>query len=252
MSLDLNHITGSFIPDTTFGGTRRLSVSATVNGKHTAAFHEFDIYPIPRGRSGSHIIDGGNLMLSYDSSSVLGLLFVEVEKTSLDDQEPGTTAYRLLPENRVLDKGILVSLRAPRKSQSSGLFSWTRKGWKLLAENGDNESGVLTGLLTETLGEVGVIRDSTAPSISRLDIRYRRARVPDVSFRFSDDFSGVEYQELKVYIDGKIAIPEIDGEHHRTSYQAPDPLPEGAHLLTVVLKDKLGNTATTERRFTVK
>jgi hypothetical protein len=55
-----------------------------------------------------------------------------------------------------------------------------------------------------------------------------------------------------MYIDGVVHIPDVDGEHRRAFYRPPVPLSRGPHLLTILLKDNLGNPTTGERRFTVR
>jgi hypothetical protein len=84
-----------------------------------------------------------------------------------------------------------------------------------------------------------------------ISIARASTRRPFISFRAGDDLSGVDYNEVKVYIDKVLAIPELDGENRRAFYQVTDPLSYGPHQLTIRLKDKLGNFTEVERRFTV-
>jgi len=247
-AVDIDHYVGTFRPIETFAGTRRLIAEAEVRGNMLREIDEFDLYPIPRHKSGILVLDNGNVLLSYDSSSVLKTIFMEVEK-----QEDGSdVSYLLKPEYTVLNQGITVAVRTDGSPRKRGLFLHNRRGWEMLASGDDALDGILSGLVTQTLGEVGIFTDSIPPAISRVEIRQPRKGVPDISFRFSDDFSGIEYDELKMYIDGEVAIPEIDGEHRRARYHATDPLTQGSHLLTIRVKDKLGNTAEIERRFSVR
>ena len=75
---------------------------------------------------------------------------------------------------------------------------------------------------------------------------------PRISFRFRDNLSGVEYKEVKVYIDGIMVIPEIDGEHRRAFAQPSSPLAKGSHRLTILVSDHMGNRADVERSFHVR
>jgi hypothetical protein len=75
---------------------------------------------------------------------------------------------------------------------------------------------------------------------------------PSISFRFRDNLSGVEYKEVKVYIDGIVVIPEIDGEHRRATAQPPSPLAKGSHRLTIHVSDRMGNRAEVERSIHVR
>ncbi len=106
------------------------------------------------------------------------------------------------------------------------------------------------GKITKTLGDLFLDVDDSPPSVSSLRVS-APSRRPLATFRISDGGSGIEYDDLKMYIDGNVAIPEIDGEHHRVQYQASDSLERGSHLLTIRLKDQAGNSGSVERRFFV-
>ena len=54
-----------------------------------------------------------------------------------------------------------------------------------------------------------------------------------------------------MYIDGEFVVPEIDGEHHRASYIAQEPLAKGTHLLTIRMKDKMGNSVDLQRQIDI-
>jgi hypothetical protein len=94
--------------------------------------------------------------------------------------------------------------------------------------------------------------DDVPPNISRLSIRQASSRRPVISFRYGDNLSGVEYQELKMYIDGVAVIPEVDGEHHKAIYTAARPLERGSHQLTIRIMDRMGNSNVLERTFSVR
>ena len=110
----------------------------------------------------------------------------------------------------------------------------------------------MNGTISQTLGDLAIRSDDTPPNISRLSITRLSSRRPNISFRYGDNFSGVEYHELKTYIDSVAVIPEVDGEHHRATYVAPHPLERGSHRLTIRIQDKMGNTNVTERQFKVR
>jgi hypothetical protein len=73
-----------------------------------------------------------------------------------------------------------------------------------------------------------------------------------VSFRYHDNLSGVDPAEIKLYIDGKLAIPEIDGEHSLATYMSDSPLERGKHTLTIAMKDRAKNEFTTIRIFKIR
>jgi len=246
-ALDIDHYFGTFVPDVNKVGMRRLVARAEVEGNMLTAIDEFDLYPIHAGGSGTIIHDAGNLLISYDSSSVSKTFFLEVEKGVRDD----TAVYSLKPEYTVLNQGINVSTRLGTTDDRHGLFLHSRRGWELLASSQMSENGMLSGRVTQSLGDIGLFVDNIPPAISRLNIDTKQRR-PTVSFRCSDNFSGVEYDDLILYIDGGIVIPEIDGEHHRVTYRAAEPLDRGSHLLKIRALDELGNVVEIERSFKIR
>jgi hypothetical protein len=135
-------------------------------------------------------------------------------------------------------------------SGSTGLFIRRRGGWSLVGRPG--EDGALHGKIHRELGEVTALDDDTPPSVSRLSVTTARRGVPVVAFRYSDDLSGVDYDELKLYLDGTAVIPEVDGEHRRVRYQADLALAYGTHLVSIRLKDRLGNLRTHDHRFVLR
>jgi hypothetical protein len=96
---------------------------------------------------------------------------------------------------------------------------------------------------------VTLLADSTPPAVVKMSVAHSLGQKPEIVVRFRDDLSGVEYDSLKMYIDGNLVIPEIDGRRHRALYQATEPLGRGPHQLTMRLTDRIGNSSTTERRF---
>jgi len=246
--VDVDHFMATFFPSDTVGGLRRAVAQVGTGQDVTTGSDEFMIYPLKAGASGTYSIDEGAFILSFDPSSVLSTVFVEVIRSTYD----GHPSYQLEPANTVLDRGIIVGMRSPDNEEKAGLFSYTRRGWTLLAAGTEPNNGIFTGRLTQTLGEVTIVSDNTPPSISRVSIKQTRQAYPVISFRFDDGFAGIEYDELKMYIDERIVVPEVDGEHERAVYQTRQPLDKGNHLLTIRATDKLGNLREFTKRFTVR
>ena len=244
---DIDSYTGSFRPLESFSGTRRLVADVEVNGIRQSAVDEFEIYPIVPGRSGSISADGGKIVIRYDSSSVFKTVFMQIRK----DQDRQSD-YTLLPENTVLKGELRVSVHIDQPESNQGLFFSGLGGWEVLDYSLDDTRTMLEGTITRTLGEVCIRVDDTPPNISRLSIRRASSGRPEISFRYGDDLSGVEYDKLKMYIDSSVVIPEVDGEHHRARYTATRPLDRGTHQLTIRIKDKMENGSVVERRFSVR
>jgi hypothetical protein len=123
--------------------------------------------------------------------------------------------------------------------------------WKLIGRADPSVMGSFTAHLAEWLGDLAVLSDTDPPIIGNVRLFPRGRRGPLVSFRLYDELSGVDYNEVKTYIDGKFVVPDIDGEHHRATVQTADRLTRGSHQLEIHLKDLLGNARVLERRFVV-
>jgi hypothetical protein len=244
---DINHYVGVFRPLESFSGTRRLVADAEVNSTKTTALDEFEIYPVSPEKSGSITFDGGKLVINYDSTSVFKTVFLQVQK-----HQGSEVRYTLLPENTILRGAIRATVTIDQPRQCQGLFFSGLSNGELLDLSPDGTKSTLSGLITRTLGELSVKIDDTPPGISRLSITGASSRRPSFSFRCGDNFSGVEYQELKTYIDDVAVIPEVDGEHHKATYTATRPLERGAHRLTIRIKDKMGNSNVVQRTFSVR
>lgn len=234
---------GWFRPREEFRGIRLIRAEAVSLPARTSDSSSIDIEPILPGSSGTIEADSGNFLLQYDSLSVLKPLFLRIEK-STGDEGP---VYALEPGEAVLGSGLRVRLRTRAGDDGRrGLFYRSGGSWQYIGSRGDREW--CTGSIT-ALGEVTVLSDTTPPSVAQVSVTHRGGDQPWIVARFRDERSGVEYDDLKMYIDGKMVIPEIDGRRHRAVYHATEPLARGPHQLTMRLTDRIGNSSTTGRRF---
>ena len=252
-SIELNAVdpstyAGTYRPRESFQGMRRLVARADVDGHELSSSLEVDLYPILPGSSGTFRVDDGRLIVRYDSLSVFRTVFLQIDRQGYGQE----VSYRLLPEYTVLRRGVDVTLRVDPSRDRRGLFFRSRGGASFLASASSPNDTILTGHLGRTFGKISICIDNDAPTVKKLRIRTRQQGRPRISFGFGDDLAGIEYDELKLYIDGNAVIPEIDGEHSRASYQVPRPLKRGTHLLQICLADRIGNSRTVEERFTVR
>ena len=247
-AIDANHYSATFRPLESYKGVRRLFAEAEVNGITAQANTEFDLYPIIAGREDTIRFDNGNLALVYGPSTVYKTTFLRIHKEEYEDE----VSYSLEPHRTVLRGPLTVMVSDGRTDPYRGLYFGTRgrsSGLMAVAETANGRS-TFTTRITETLGEFSIRRDYTPPYVTGLRITRTSTRRPRITFGFGDNRSGVEYNSLKMYIDGVVAIPEVDGEHRRASYRPPTPLERGSHRLTIRLRDKMGNAYEVERRFT--
>jgi hypothetical protein len=237
--------TGWFRPREEYRGTRHIVAETSSPWGRASDSAAIDIEPVLPGTTGVIAADGGKLLIRYDSLSVLKPLFLRIEKSS-GEEGP---VYALDPEGTVLGSGLTASIRPGTPGEHRGLYYRTRGSWQFIGSRGVGEEAACTGRVSGTLGEVTLLADSTPPAVVQVSALHHAGREPEIIVRFRDDRSGVEYDSLKMYIDGNMVIPEIDGRRHRAVYKAIEPLGRGPHLMTIRLTDRIGNSSTTQRRF---
>jgi len=238
---DVNKYEAVFRPLETYSGTRRLVVDAITNGHNVQSLREFTIYPIVAGHRDTLLIGGGRLRLWYGPATALKSFFLQVSQSVTKEG----IIYNLLPLRTVLQEPLNVAIRVDSVEKGQGLYFDDQ-----LVARGDS-TNVFTASMRYDINTIAVRIDSTPPRITNIRIRKIAGTRPSVSFSFSDDESGVEYDELKMYIDGEFVVPEIDGEHHRASYIAQEPLAKGTHRLTIRMKDKMGNSVDLQRELKI-
>ena len=246
---DLTKYTGAFVPSDHIEGRRIVTVQSETNGNAQTTRDEFTLYPVPADRRGTFTAEGPGLKFSYDSGAVYKPLLLQVTGENYEH----STVYILEPQDRLLNRGIRVSVPAGPAPPGShrGLFFRSTGGWGFRTDKPDDGGASYSTTLTRTLGELAVLADDEPPTFGRLRVSAPRGK-PSVRFRYRDNLSGVDTDEIKVYIDDGLVIPEIDGEHHDAWYQADDRLERGKHALKITMKDRMQNQTQITRTFTVR
>jgi len=234
---------GHFTPRGTVRGTRRLTAVAASGTGRAEARAAIDVEPVLPFTAGTVALEGGRILVAYDSLSVLKPLYLCVTT----EMEEGHAAYRLAPRSAVLGSGLTVTLAPAAADARAGLFYRAGSGaWQFIGTPGARR----TGHVRVRLGDVALLTDTTPPVM--LGLRAVREPARAILFRFADDLAGVEYDSMKSYIDGHLVIPEIDGRRHRALAGAREHLARGPHQLALRLTDRMGNTRTTVRRFVIR
>ena len=247
-ALDADEYLGWVRPRTSFQGMRHVMGDASYCTGRATASSEFALYPIIPGTQGTIVFDGGKLKVTYDSLSVLKPLLLQVTKSDGDDGP----RYALSPADVVLGDGLTITMDPDTVRPHQALFARGHGSWQLIGSPRGGGGPARTGRMNGRLGEVALLVDDTPPVIRSVTIRQLSALRPRIEFRFRDDLSGVEYDDLKMYIDRIPVIPEIDGLRHRALFQVQEPLARGSHQLTIRLFDRMGNSSTAERRFVLR
>lgn len=247
-AIDPSTYEGMFVPADSVEGVRTIQVEAEVNGREATAEESFTLFTIPPDRNGSFRYDS-NLMISYDSGAVFRPLFMQIGA----EDHRGSRTYDVEPQDVLLNGGIRFTV-TPASDQDSdhlGLYFRTTGGWALEAGRRDQGGRSFTATLSRTLGELALLSDDEPPTIGRLRVQPRRGMLT-AAFRYYDNLSGVDPDEIKSYIDDKFVIPEIDGEHHRVSIEGDERLSRGRHTLLITVKDRAGNGTRITRTFSTR
>ena len=247
--VDLYKYTGTFVPSPDVAGTRSITVKAEINGKPAFASDDIDIFAVPATHGGRFSIPPWQLKIAFDSGAVYHPLYMQVSAEEFNHAQ----VYIFEPQDQLINGGIRVSVPYAgwRDTRRRGLFFRSNGGWIFQTSAIDSQAGCYTATLNRTLGELAVLEDDQPPSVGRLRVTSRK-KIPVISFRYADNLSGVDTDEIKVYIDDTLVIPEIDGEHRAVSYAGEDPLPAGKHNVRIIVKDRMKNETTVNRIITVR
>ncbi len=248
-AVDLYKYVGTILPSPTYAGTHKIKVDAEINGKPASFSDSFELYAVPPSQAGSFSNAARNVHVAFDSAAVYKPLFMQISSESFRNSE----VYILEPEDQLLNRGVRVTIPFEPKgnSEHAGLFFRSNGGWVFQTDSADSGGMTISTTLTRTLGELAVLSDDQGPSIGRLRVTTRKGLV-FFSWRYHDNLSGVDTDEIKAYIDGRLVIPEIDGEHRLVFYNGVDRLERGKHQLSISMKDRMKNESQVSRTFTVR
>lgn len=245
--IDLSKYEGTFTPSTSYQGIRSLKVNGEVNGKSSEAASEMSFFVISPKTSGEFSALNGEIKIKFDSGSVYTPLIFNIDQ----QKNARSVIYSLTPTDILLHRGIKVSLPLIKEDQKIGIFYRLNGGWVFHSSTIDSTDNTLSAMLTRTLGDITILKDENPPSLGRVKVSAPK-RFLNISFRYYDNLSGVDTDEIKMYIDDVPIIPEIDGEHHRAFYYGDTQLTIGRHQLHLSIKDKVNNSSEYTRSFVVK
>jgi hypothetical protein len=237
----------TFSPAPAHQGSRTVTVSADVAGAPARGERDVTVFAIEPGRSGSFEIDDGKLAVWFDDGATFGQLAMLAQRIDREDE----SFYRFTPEDAVLRDGISVVVRPDHQKPKQGLYVSSRGRWRLIRTE-RLPDGTLHGRMRRTLSDLAVFADATPPIIGLLRLQQRPGRRLYASFGFDDNLSGVDYESMKLYLDGQFCVPEIDGEHERAVFLSAEPLSVGPHRLMVTLSDEMGNTTSVEKTIVIR
>ena len=248
-AVDLYKYVGSYIPSSLYAGNRTATVRAEINGNPASASDEIELYSIPTRNKGSFTVQSLGVRFSYDSGAVYKPLHMQVSS----EEEHRSKVYILEPEDQLINRGIRVSVPIEKDALKEKLALYFRSngGWIFQTASPDSNGTSFSTTLRTTLGELALMEDSEEPRLGRFRLSPRKGKI-SASFHYFDNLSGVDADEIKMYIDDAIVIPEIDGEHHQVSFVSTKTLAKGKHFLKISVKDRMKNESVLTRTFSVR
>ena len=121
----------------------------------------------------------------------------------------------------LLRGAIRATFKYPDKDESDeklGLYVNNGGGWNFLATERNRQTHTLELHKAHTLGTFGVLRDDQPPKISRWRTPFINGKGrPVFSFSVRDNLSGVDDDEINVFLNGERIIPEYDPRKKRCS-----------------------------------
>lgn len=248
-AIEIDKYTAAFVPADSIIGECVIKVRGEVNSKTVTAEKIFTIYPIPTDRAGTFYFDSKHLQISYDSGAVYKPVYLQIQT----ENEQHSTRYKFFPQDVLLNGGIKITV-APKieiDKKHLGLYYRSTGSWIFQTNETNNNYETFSTTLRRAPGEIAIFNDEIAPTFGRLRVIPKKRGI-SLSFRYYDNLSGVDTDEIKIYVDDMLVIPEIDGEHHRVWYHSEESIEKGKHILKITMKDKSKNEAEISRIFSIK
>jgi Peptidase family M23 len=247
--VDLSKYTGAFSPADNQQGKHSITIHAEINGRPVDIDREITFYSIPSDRNGSLNIPDEDIIIYYDSAAAYKPSYFFLKK----ETDGRIITYTPEPKDILLNNGITVSLPTGnfKDDDHIGLYHRSSGGWIFLTADRTRGGKYMSAKINRMLGEFAIMPDETPPSIGRLRVHAAGGKL-SASFRYHDNLSGVDPDEIKMFIDDGIIIPEIDGEHRKVTYLSTERLPAGAHYLKITVADRMKNKYEISRRFVAR
>ena len=246
---DLSKYTGIYFPNSKYQGERRFLINAEINGVSVSDEKNIKLYVIPDNEKGTFKIQDYNVIVSYDSASVYKPIYFSLKKNS----DEGAPLFSFEPKDILIKTEINFSIPVAKISDvdHAGLFYRSTGGWLFQTKELSENKLYFKTAVKRMLGEFAIFHDITPPTIGRLRTSIQN-RYLSVSFRYHDNLSGVNPDDIKMYIDDSLIIPEIDGEHRKVICQSNERLSKGKHTLKIIIQDRMKNRSEITRQISVR
>ncbi len=213
--------------------------------------------PWPRG-AGRDVLDhhgavstpGGRVSLRADAKSLY-----EPIRVSLDDiGRAHTSAVDECVAVRAPDVQLRRQLRVvwslanvDADPERLAIARVSGRGVKFLGRAHDSFADTMEGDVDEAGGELCLLRDEAPPRIeaiaARAGVTRKRRRAPPTppGVRVTDAICGVEWETLRVEVDGKLAVMDVHERSGEAYFAARNGLDSGEHAVRASAEDRCGN-----------
>jgi len=247
-AIDVDKYTGVYKLSPTLRGMVYLKAFYVIADKQSEVFDSFTLNTVSPDREGTIQSDDGNFTVTFETGAVFAPFHPVIERLS-------DTRYDVQPADVLLRGAIKATFKYPEKYESDdklGLYVRNGGGWNFLAAERDRLAHTLQLREAHTLGTFAVLRDDQQPKISRWRTSSFNARGRRVfSFSVRDNLSGIDDDEINVFLNGERIIPEYDPEKRTVFYIPLDPLSRGRYTVQAEVRDRAGNSAHLAKTLTV-
>jgi len=183
----------------------------------------------------------------FEKNSAFSPLFLTTRKIGYD-------TYEVSPADVLLRGNITVMLHPEEElSTTTRLYNNSGSGWKLVNAEYIPAGNKFVARRQRQVGAYAVFKDDAAPVIRRWRT-YSGGKAGAMAFSFSalDNFSGINPDEIIIFIDGERVIPEYDPEKQLVWYLPDESLYRGKYKIDIELRDRVGNSSRMTKHLTVK
>lgn len=202
-----------------------------------------------------HDFPGLGVSLAAGPGSVFAnsLLFVSGCETCAGENPTGsgtrvlTAPVRLGPRSAVLRKAVEIRFSAAGPPEGrAAVFQWDEEKSRWSFRRSTSTNGAISALVREP-GIYAVLSDSLAPRIGEPTVARRKSfatgrTVVEAAIPLADGGCGVDAERSEVYVDGRKQIARWDGFLEKMFVIVEDENIIGAHDLSIVAVDRLGNS----------
>ena len=232
-----------------------------VAGRELVFWDEFKIATIEPGQGGEVHSEDEMCRLQFPPNSVYNHFYVRMNESLVENggsYDFVGSSYRIEPKDILLRKSATVHLDYPEGDpQPDKLGVYSRSGrnrWSFIGSRVNTDQHSISTFISG-MKDVTLIRDTESPMIRIYSPRkgaVLSTQYPAFKAYVKDDLSGIaDERSIIMKLDGKKVIAEYDPERKTVVYTADDPIPSGAHELSVVAVDNCKNMSTVTHTFSI-